>query len=97
MSPELLLLAQITLGALSGGIAGFEAGRHHNDQRFWLPLLIVAIVASVGNALADVPFNPVPLMLGVPGLIACIVFAIGGMEVGLWTAGGERIKASRKR
>ena len=97
MTPELLLFAQLTLGAVLGGVSGFEAGRHSNDERFWIPMLVVGVVASVGNALPDIPLNPVPLVLGAPGLIACLAFAIGGMEFGLWTAGSEQAKVYRKR
>jgi hypothetical protein len=97
MTPELLLLAQATLGALSGGIAGFIAGRQSNDPRFWAPLLLVSLVAGLGNGLTGIPFNPVPLVLGVPGLIACVVSGIVAMELGLWSAGSERVKVRGKR
>jgi hypothetical protein len=97
MTPELLLLAQATLGALGGGISGFAAGRQSNDPRYWAPLLVVSLVAGIGNALTTIPFNPVPLLLGVPGLIACVVAGIVGMELGLWSAGTERLKARDKR
>lgn len=97
MAPELLLLAQATLGALTGGISGFVAGRQSQDPRFWAPLLVVSLVAGLGNAMPSIPFNPVPLILGVPGLIACVVAGIVGMELGLWSAGSDRVKARGKR
>jgi hypothetical protein len=97
MTLDFLLLAQIALGALLGGISGIEAGRYSNDERFWIPMLAVGTVASVGNALPDIPLNPVPLVLGLPGLIACVACAIAGMEFGLWTAGSRQTKVIRKR
>jgi hypothetical protein len=97
MTLDVVSLAQVVLGGFTGGAAGFLAGRHSHDPRYWLPLLAVAVIAFVGNVLATVPLNPVPLILGVPGLLGCVLFAIVGMEIGLWTAGSEKAKVARRR
>jgi hypothetical protein len=97
MSLDLLSLAQVALGAFTGGMAGFLAGRHSDDPRYWLPLLMIATISFVGNVLASVPLNPVPLIIGVPGLLGCVLFGIVGMEIGLWTAGSGKAKVARRR
>jgi hypothetical protein len=97
MMLDVVALAQVVLGGFTGGAAGFLAGRHSHDPRYWLPLLAVALIAFVGNVLATVPLNPVPLVLGVPGLLGCVLFAIVGMEIGLWTAGSGKTRADGKR
>jgi hypothetical protein len=89
MTVDLQLIGQIVLGAFAGAVAGFLTGRHNNDERYWAFLLVVALVVCLGNAFATVPLNPVPTVLGVPGLAAFVLFSMGAMELGLWTGGTE--------
>jgi len=89
MTVDLQLVGQIALGALIGAVAGFEAGLHNNDERFWAFLLIVGLAAGLGEALPEIAWNPVPSLLGVPGLIALVVVAIAALELGLWAGGSE--------